>query len=489
MITLRDYQDDAIGVAQSALAAGLNLILVAPTGSGKTEIAFETIRRGVLAGRRFLFVTERKTLLHQTFDRFRSYGLKVGMLGAGIEDYRHDDDVLVCTIQTLGLRVRDKNKPLDYHGAFVDEAHILHKHHEILFNAPFGVVGLTATPHNDRIGHWFADMYQVRSVRELTEEGFLSPMRTFRPRAQVDTTGVKHQAGDFNTKELAVRVKRIHGDVVGNWIRHGEGRPTIAFCCNIQHSKELTEQFKSENVPAEHVDLHTTQDELKAITARLVSGETKVVCSVIKLTAGFDCPVVSCVILARPTASEMLYIQMAGRGARVHEGKVDCLLFDHAGNVDRFGDFTDYAPPELDDVGERNRAKYERPERSATDKFCDDCGNRVSDYYEPCGHCGYQRERTSSVIYTDAELAEMEARQEAHDLRQEALRFYLETLSLCEERGWRHGKAFISTEKRFGIKAPWAWKEYERLEPSEETVRWHKNDFKRYKLLQRKGYA
>lgn len=485
---LRDYQEDAVDAALDALAQQVNRILVAPTGSGKTEIAFEAIRRGVESGQRFVFATERTTLLFQTYERFKGYGLKVGMLGAGVEDYRHDDDVLVCTIQTLARRV-EKGKALDYHGAFIDEAHILHRNHEILFDAPFAVIGLTATPHHERIGYCFADMHQVRSVRQLTDDGYLAPVRTFRPRAQVDTVGIKRQAGDFNNKELTKRVKEIHGDVIGNWVRHGENRPTIAFCCNIQHSKELTEQFNAENCPAEHVDLYTTQDELKAITARLVSGETKVVCSVVKLTAGFDCPAVSCVILARPTASEKLYIQMVGRGARLYDNKADCLLFDHAGNVDRFGDFIDYVPPELADAGERDRSKYERQERSYTEKFCDDCGNRVSDYYVPCGHCGYQRQRTSNVVYSDEELAEIQARQAEYDRREEALQFYRESLGLCEEKGWKLGKAFIATRKRFGIDAPWAWKGYGMLPPSEDTVRWHRNDFKRFKLLQAKGYG
>ncbi|MFP3339595.1 helicase-related protein, partial [Micrococcus sp. SIMBA_131] len=66
-------------------------------------------------------------------------------------------------------------------------------------------------------------------------------------------------------------------------------------------------------------------------------GEIKVLCNVAVLTKGFDAPETGCVVLARPTKSLMLHIQMIGRGLRTADGKQDCIIIDHAGNCLRNG--------------------------------------------------------------------------------------------------------------------------------------------------------
>lgn len=48
-------------------------------------------------------------------------------------------------------------------------------------------------------------------------------------------------------------------------------------------------------------------------------------------TEGFDAPHTSCIVIARPTQSNPLYIQMVGRGTRTYPGKTDCLVLDIVG--------------------------------------------------------------------------------------------------------------------------------------------------------------
>jgi DNA repair protein RadD len=55
------------------------------------------------------------------------------------------------------------------------------------------------------------------------------------------------------------------------------------------------------------------------------------------LTTGFDAPGTDLIALLRPTKSVGLYVQMVGRGARLAEGKEDCLVLDFAGNTARHG--------------------------------------------------------------------------------------------------------------------------------------------------------
>ena len=46
------------------------------------------------------------------------------------------------------------------------------------------------------------------------------------------------------------------------------------------------------------------------------------------LTEGFDCPEIECLLMARPTKSQTLFIQMVGRGTRLFPGKAYCLVID-----------------------------------------------------------------------------------------------------------------------------------------------------------------
>ena len=65
------------------------------------------------------------------------------------------------------------------------------------------------------------------------------------------------------------------------------------------------------------------------------------------LTTGVDWDV-RCIILARPTKSEMLYVQIVGRGLRTADGKADCLILDHSDTTLRLGFVTDIHHERLD---------------------------------------------------------------------------------------------------------------------------------------------
>ena len=53
------------------------------------------------------------------------------------------------------------------------------------------------------------------------------------------------------------------------------------------------------------------------------------------LTEGYDNPAVDCAVMARPTKSRPLYIQMIGRSLRSHPGKKDTLILDITDNCHR----------------------------------------------------------------------------------------------------------------------------------------------------------
>jgi superfamily II DNA or RNA helicase len=73
------------------------------------------------------------------------------------------------------------------------------------------------------------------------------------------------------------------------------------------------------------------------IMNRFQSGETRVLCSVDMITTGFDFPALDCIVCLRPTLSSSLWVQIQGRGTRLHDSKKNCLVLDFVGNLQRLG--------------------------------------------------------------------------------------------------------------------------------------------------------
>jgi len=112
----------------------------------------------------------------------------------------------------------------------------------------------------------------------------------------------------------------------------------------------------------------------------------KVVCNVGCLTIGIDWDARS-IILARPTKSEMLFVQMVGRGLRMADGKTDCLILDHSDNHIRLGFVTDIHHDELDDGWERQKAIPK--DREVLPKKCPKCAFLKPPKLLACPCCGF----------------------------------------------------------------------------------------------------
>jgi ATP-dependent helicase IRC3 len=117
--------------------------------------------------------------------------------------------------------------------------------------------------------------------------------------------------------------------------KYAPGRKALLFTPTVELAHLMAEAFSKRRVAAEAVDGSLPLEERRAILARLRSGETKIVANCAVLTEGFDEPSVDCVIVARPTRSRILYVQMIGRGTRTFPNKRDCLIVDLVGATER----------------------------------------------------------------------------------------------------------------------------------------------------------
>jgi len=127
--------------------------------------------------------------------------------------------------------------------------------------------------------------------------------------------------------------------------------------------------------------------------ARIRSGETTVLSNVGIATEGLDIPELEVAILARPTKSQCLHMQMLGRVLRPAPGKTRALILDHADCVRRRG--LGRPDDERDFTLDRN-AKFDRTDDPIS-KTCPSCNASVHIGRILCPHCEFDFAKTCQV--------------------------------------------------------------------------------------------
>jgi superfamily II DNA or RNA helicase len=472
---LRDYQRDAIARFDKARAAGRRrILLVAPTGCGKTVIAAALIQREADAGRRVLFIAPRRELVHQAAAKLEAVGIEPGFILAGDDRHNVYAPIQVASVDTLRAR-HQKLTALDPHVIVLDECHLYVTaiRTRLLARWPRALlIGLTATPsRKDGRGLrvLFDELIEVARVAELTKQGHLVRARYFSV-SEPDMARVASIAGDYKVGEAERAMAPLLGDIVETWLARAGGRRTVVFCMSVAHSVSLRALFAEAGVTAEHVDGGTPLEQRAGILARFASGETQVLTNVMVASIGFDLPALDCIVLARPTKSLVMFLQMIGRGLRPAPGKRDCLVLDHSGSVHRLGFAHDERFWTLDGHADLSEAKAAREAASGKDCTCPACscvytGGRV------CPECGHYIAPKGREIKTlEGDLVEIGAALTAEHA--DKLAFFLELRGFAVKRGFKPGFAAHVFKERHGAFPPWNWNAAPAAEPTLATSRW-----------------
>jgi DNA repair protein RadD len=482
---LRQYQHDVIDEFNRRVEQGCRrIILVAPTGAGKTVIAAEIIRAKARARKPVLVLAHRREIINQTSEKLRDLDVVHGIIQAGVPA-RLLEDVQVASIQTLYRRAIHA-ETMDLPRAdllVIDEAHHCpaNTYTKIIESYPEAILlGLTATPcrgDGRGLGGIFETIIECPQVAPLIEQGFLVKTRVYAP-VNPDLTGVRTQAGDYVETQLADRMDRpkLIGDIVTHWHKFGERRRTVAFTVNVSHSVHLRDEFIRSGVRAEHLDGSTPKPERDASLARLASGEIELISNCMVLTEGWDMPEVGCCILARPTKKMGLFRQMIGRVLRPTPGKADAIVLDHSGAVFRHGFVEDPVYWTLDpDLRARSPDHQKRCETYASRLLeCTQCGAvRVGG--QPCGVCGFLPQRPPKAItFADGDLAEVGRDRRTNDniydpdLRN---RWHAMLVHIAVERDYKPGWAAHKFKEKFGAWPPWGSRP-QPIEPTPEVRSW-----------------
>lgn len=352
LIKLRGYQSEAIDATRRKWSEGVRRpAVVLPTGAGKTIVFSHIVTEMRKLGVRSIILAHRDELIEQAADKLRKVApdLRVGIWKAARREWR-ERDVVVASVQSLARA--ERRAELARFGArlvIVDECHHATANTYMESLRAFGcfadgdlgtgaaALGVTATlGRSDRValGQVWQEVAYQRSILDMIRDGYLVNMRGLRVRIDgLDLSRVKRTAGDFQDRALA---EAMHDALAPKAIarayrEHAIDRQGIVFAPSVAMAYELAEAFNAEGITAAGLDGKTPTDERRKILADSARGDIQVVCNCGVLTEGFDAPHLSCVVIARPTSSGPLYVQMVGRGSRLHPGKRDCLVMDVVG--------------------------------------------------------------------------------------------------------------------------------------------------------------
>jgi superfamily II DNA or RNA helicase len=353
MLRPRPYQVEALNAVKEAWSrqAGTNQAVaralgkhghpavVLPTGMGKTVIFAHQVAEIVAEGGWPLVLVHRDELADQAARKIKQVApnLTVGIVKA--EKNQVDRQVIVGSVQTLARERRRADLPPITH-IIVDECHhaVARSYQDILAHFPAAkVVGFTATMvRGDRkgLGDVWSEVVYSKDLLYGIRNGYLTDVTGKTVVVPgLDMSRIKTSHGDYQEEALALALEESEAGkfIASAYLEHCPGRSGVLFAPNVATAHLFAEDLNAAGVTTEVVTGETPKEERLAIYSRLESGQTKVLSNCMVATEGFDMPRMAVCIIARPTSSVGLYIQMVGRVLRPYPGKGVALVLDVVG--------------------------------------------------------------------------------------------------------------------------------------------------------------
>ncbi|KAI1450149.1 P-loop containing nucleoside triphosphate hydrolase protein [Annulohypoxylon stygium] len=350
-ISLRDYQEECI---QSVLASVKNghkrLGISLATGAGKTVIFTQLIDRikpHSEEASQTLILAHRRELVEQAARHCtNAYPHMTVEIEMGNMHASGTADITIASIQSINSGERiEKFEPDRFKLVLVDEAHHIVAPQYLRTLEHFGLdrkdddsptlVGVSATfSRTDglRLGAAIDEIVYHKDYVDMIGDKWLSDVVFTTVETKVDLSRVGSAAnGDFQTRELSrvVNTKQVNEVTVRSWLAKAPGRKsTLVFCVDLAHVDGLTEAFRQFGIDARFVTSETPNVERSNLIDAFKRQEYPILVNCGVFTEGTDIPNIDCIIIARPTRSRNLLVQMIGRGMRLHPGKADCHIID-----------------------------------------------------------------------------------------------------------------------------------------------------------------
>lgn len=407
MIQLRPYQTAAIEALYAYFEkSNGNPLIVLPTGAGKslTLAAFINGAINAYPSTNIIVLTHVKELIEQDAKAIIRYWPEapVGIWSAGVGQ-KTKAQVTVAGIQSIH-KWPAKFGRTDL--VIIDEAHLVSKKSDTMYgrfmaglrhyNPALKVIGLTATHYRMDSGlltegdeRIFTDVAYEAHVGDLIRDGYLCPLVSKNGVTKADLTAVHTRGGEFVANELQAAMDQDHLiegalDEVAKYA--SDRRHILGFCAGVAHAEHCAAAARARGWTADYVTGDMTPTERDAKIRMFTSGQIRFLFNAMLLTTGFDYPAIDCIVMLRPTKSTGLYVQIMGRGLRLHSDKQNTLVLDFAGNIERHGP--------IDQI--RIKKKGPKSELSvAPVKECPDCHELLHTSVALCPSCGHEFPRSN----------------------------------------------------------------------------------------------
>lgn len=355
-IRLRQYQEECIQSVLSYLKNGHRRLGISlATGSGKTVIFTQLIDRVVPENgkaTKTLILAHRRELVEQAARHCtRAYPEKTIEIEMGDAHATGQADITIASVRSLQMGRLDKYDPDTFKLVLVDEAHhiVAPGYLEVLEHFGLdesksdgpGLVGVSATFSRFdglKLGTAIDHIVYHKDYVDMIGEKWLCDVKFTTVKSGVNLSRVKtNKDGDFAISQLsnAVNNDDINEVTIKSWFEEaGDRKSTLVFCVDLNHVASLTDTFRKYGVDARFITGETRKTIRGARLDAFKGGEFPVLLNCGVFTEGTDMPNVDCILLARPTKSRNLLVQMIGRGMRLHPGKKDCHVIDMVASLE-----------------------------------------------------------------------------------------------------------------------------------------------------------
>ncbi len=349
ILRLRDYQEECSKAVDASHARGVRRpAIVLPTGAGKTVVFAHRALTYTMAnpGKRVLILAHTDELVTQAAKKVKNVAphLSVGIVKASRNEVTAR--VVVASVQSLRNEKR-RNLIRNVGRVIVDECHhataptyrAILEHYGCMSDDPNGAdaEGFTATlmrSDDAKLSEVWEEVAFKRDIAFMIRRKYLLDVHGKRIQIpDFSTKGLKLSGGDFQAEELADRLVESLAPtkVAEAYAEVAADRSGLVFTPNVASAYVFADALTHHGIPAGVVHGALPMEERRLLIKQLETGEIQVLVNCMVLTEGFDSPIVSCVVVARPTKSLPLYQQMVGRGLRLYEGQTDCLVLDVTG--------------------------------------------------------------------------------------------------------------------------------------------------------------
>lgn len=350
----RPYQSECVDAVLRDFASHRSVLAVLATGLGKTVIGSALILEWLRESGRgqVLWIAHRKELIEQAVDTIHQVtGLDVAVeMGQHCADLNNlwSSPVVVGSVQTLSRDRRLRRFRPERFGLLVtDEAHHavastyrkVYRHFregnpewEIVGNTAIRHLGITATPKRSddlAMGRVFDHVAFSYEIEPAVRDGWLVPVRQAIVMVEdLDLSKIRTIGGDYQQDELeeVVTRRKVLLQMAQPAIEQSGEKPALFFCVGVKQSEMMCEVLRDRKPgSAAWVSGETEKSERKQIIEDFRAGRLQYLCNCGVLLEGFDAPIASTVVMARPTKSLPLYVQMLGRATRPLPGTVEGL--------------------------------------------------------------------------------------------------------------------------------------------------------------------